>query len=113
MAKPVIGRKLDSLMGKSPKKGPAPSVSSPEPRSCSGMRSLLDGQPPAAPPQRAHFPRWYLFGADLLLVAVALIVLCKHPAPLTGIEKLFGVVAVVVGAGLAVIATCMRDRKDG
>ena len=52
------------------------------------------------------------FGADLLLVSVALAVLCKHPGPFTSVEKLFGVVAVVIGAGLAVIATCMRDPKD-
>lgn len=102
-------------MEKRPNKGAAPSVSSPEPRPCGlGVRSLISGQPavPAPVHRRMRFPRWYLFGADLLLVSVALAVLCKHPGPFTSVEKLFGVVAVVIGAGLAVIATCMRDPKD-
>ena len=111
--KPVIGRKLDALMDKRENRGAAPSICSPDPRpSGAGVRSLMNGQPAITPPPRARVPRWYLFGADLLLVAVALVVLCKHPAPLTGIEKLFGVGAVVIGAALAVIATCMRDPKD-
>jgi hypothetical protein len=110
--KQVIGRKLDALMEKRPLKGVASPFSCPDPRpSGAGVRSLLDGQPPVTAPERSRVPRWYLFGADLLLVAVALLVLCKHPAPLTGVEKLFGIVAVVIGAVLAVIATCMRDAK--
>jgi len=52
---------------------------------------------PSAP--LAH-PRWYLFGADLLLVAAALVVMYKSPAPLTGNEKFFGAAAVVLGASL-------------
>ena len=77
-----------------------------------GLRSLLGTQPPAAAPRRARIPRWYLFGADLLLVALALIVLCKSPVPLTGMERLFGVAAVALGAFLALIAACMKDDKD-
>ncbi|MGD1083351.1 MAG: hypothetical protein ABSA47_01215 [Verrucomicrobiota bacterium] len=95
-----------------PKRGAASPFSSPDPNpSGTGVGSLLSGQPAPPAPSGARVPRWYLFGADLLLVAVALIVLCKHPAPMTGMEKVFGVLAVVLGAGLAVIATCMRDGK--
>jgi len=95
-----------------PKQGGHSPFSAPDPKpSGAGMGSLLSGQPAPPTPARARVPRWYLFGADLLLVAVALIVLAKHPAPMTGLEKVFGVLAVVLGAGLAVIATCMRDRK--
>jgi len=77
-----------------------------------GMRSLLRGQPPAAAPGRGRIPRWYLFGADLLLVALALIVMYKSPVPLTGMERLFGVAAVALGAFLALIAACMKNGKD-
>jgi hypothetical protein len=48
----------------------------------------------------------------LLLVALALIVMYKSPVPLTGGERVLGVLAVVLGAGLALIATCMKDHKD-
>jgi len=45
-------------------------------------------------------------------MAAALMVMYKSPAPLSGNEKFFGVAAVVLGAGLALIAVCMRDPKD-
>ena len=79
----------------------------------SGMRSLFRGHPAALPQRRqARIPRWYLFGADLALVAMALLVMCKSPAPLTGNEKFFGAAAVVLGAILALIGICMGDTKD-
>jgi hypothetical protein len=111
--KPVIGRKLRSLMGKRPDAGgasrPIPGEDQP---SGPGMRSLFRGHPPSSPPRRSRIPRWYLFGADLFLMAAALMVMYKSPAPLSGNEKFFGVAAVVLGAGLALIAVCMRDPKD-
>jgi hypothetical protein len=111
--KPVIGRKLGSLMGKRPGAGevsrPPPGEDQP---SGPGMRSLFRGHPPSSPPRRSRIPRWYLFGADLVLIAAALMVMYKSPAPLSGNEKLFGVAAVVLGASLALIAVCMRDQKD-
>jgi hypothetical protein len=76
------------------------------------MESLINGSAAPEKPRRLLCPRWYLFGADLVLVAVALFVLYKHPAPFTGVAKLFGVVAIVIGALLAVIATCLRDPKQ-
>jgi len=110
--KPVMGRKLGALMGKNPGAGAASRLPAPEdPPSGSGMRSLFRGHPPSARPPRLRIPKWYLFGADLLLVAAALIVMSKGPTPLTGNEKFFGVVAVVLAAGLGLIAICMRDDK--
>ena len=113
--KPVIGRKLESLMGKPPS---SESLNPPLPGSEGkasepGMRSLFRGHPTTSPPKRrSYVPKWYLFGADLLLVAAALIVMYKGPAPLTGNEKLFGVAAVAIGAILALIAICMKDNKE-
>ena len=113
--KPVIGRKLESLMGKPPssEKLNPPLASGEGKASEPGMRSLFRGHPTTSPPRRRSFvPRWYLFGADLLLVAAALVVMYKSPAPLTGNEKLFGVAAVAIGAVLALIAICMKDHKE-
>jgi hypothetical protein len=112
--KPVMGRKLGALMGKSPGAGSASRLPSPEdPPSGAGMRSLFRGHPPSTPPPpRRRIPRWYLFGADLLLVAAALMVISKSPTPLSGNEKFFGVVAVVLGASLGLIAICVQDQKD-
>jgi hypothetical protein len=113
VSKPVIGRKLESLMGKRPGAAAAARLPSPEdPPSGPGMRSLFRGYPSSAPPRRARIPRWYLLGADLVLMATALLVMYKSPAPLSGNEKFFGVAAVALGACLALIALCGRDRTD-
>ena len=45
-------------------------------------------------------------------MAAALLVLYKSPAPLSDNEKFFGAAAVALGASLALIAICMRDRSD-
>ena len=71
----------------------------------------MRGKASEAPPERSRCPRWYLFGADLLLVALALLVMYKSPVPLTGGERILGVLAVALGAILAVAATCMKDPK--
>ena len=111
--KPVLGRKLRSLMGKRPGAGEVsrPPLGEGQP-SEPGMRSLFRGHPPSSPPRHSRIPRWYLFGADLVLMAAALMVMYKSPAPLSGNEKFFGVAAVALGASLALIAICMRDQKD-
>ena len=113
MPKPVMGRKLGVLLGKRPGAeavSPLPSPS--DPHSGPGMRSLFRGYPASSRPRHCGIPRWYLFGADLLLVAAALMVMSRSPAPLTGNEKLFGVAAVAIGAILALIAICMKDNKE-
>jgi hypothetical protein len=107
-----MGRKLSALMGKSPGAQGGARLPSPGDKSCPGVRSLFRGHPPDSPPRHSRIPRWYLFGADLLLVATALMVMYRSPAPLSGNEKFFGVAAVVLGASLALIAICMRDQKD-
>lgn len=94
--------------GEGPSPLPAPEGKPSEP----GMRSLFRGHPPSSPARHSRIPRWYLYGADLLLMAVALLVMYKSPAPLSEIEKFFGVAAVVMGGCLALIAICMKDRKD-
>jgi hypothetical protein len=110
--KPVMGRKLGMLLGKRPGSGVASRLPAAEdPPTGPGMRSLFRGEP-SSTPRPSRVPRWYLFGADLVLMAAALLVMYKSPAPLTGNEKFFGGVAVVLGASLALIAICMRDRKD-
>lgn len=100
-------------MGKGPGAEGAPRLPpTPDQPSNPGLRSLFRGDPPSSPPRRSRIPRWYLYGADLLLVATALMVMYRSPAPLSGNEKFFGVAAVVLGASLALIAICMRDQKD-
>ena len=111
--KPVIGRKLEALMGKGPGAEEASRLL-PEPdlATGAGMRSLFRGHEPNSPRRQTRIPRWYLFAADLVLVATALLIMYKSPAPLTGNEKFFGAAAVVLGAGLALIGLCMGDNKD-
>jgi len=100
-------------MGKRPGAEAGSRLPSPEDGSSGpGMRSLFRGDPPTSRPRRWSVPRWYLFGADLLLVAAALMVMSQSRAPLTGNEKFFGVAAVVLGASLGLIAICMRDQKN-
>jgi hypothetical protein len=101
-------------MGKRPGATEVPSLPpSAHQSSGSGMHSLFRGHPASSPRRRqARIPRWYLFGADLALVTMALLVMCKSPAPLTGNEKFFGAAAVVLGAVLALIGICMGDPKD-
>jgi hypothetical protein len=74
------------------------------------MRSLFRGYP--SPRRRSLIPRWYLLAADLALMAAALVVMYKGPAQLSGNERLFGVLAVALGACLALIALCARDSTD-
>jgi hypothetical protein len=113
MPKPVMGRKLGALMGKPNGAGAAARLPCPDvPPSGPGMRSLFRGDPPASRPQQKRLPKWYLFGADLLLMATALLVMFKSPAPLSGNEKFFGAVAVGLGAGLALIAISVKDSAD-
>jgi hypothetical protein len=111
--KPVIGRKLGALMGKTPGAAAPSRLPTPEDApSGSGVHSLFRGSPAPARPRRVRVPRWYLFGTDLLLMAAALLVMYKSPAPLSENEKFFGAAAVVLGASLALIAICMKDRTD-
>jgi len=100
-------------MGKAPGVAASPRVPAPDvPPSGPGMNSLFRGHPSPAQGRRSRIPRWYLFGADLALMAAALLVMYKSPAPLSGNEKFFGVVAVALGAFLGLLALCLGNRKE-
>src|SRR5579872_553127 len=76
-----------------------------------GVATLIRGNRSTASPKtvasRSHappIPRWYLFGGDLLLVALALLIAFRSPSPLNWQRVLFCSVVVALGAGLAIVA---------
>jgi len=98
---------LGTLMGGNSKRENAP-VSA-------GVRTLMRGQSAAAPVQpvlpNPVVPRWYLLAGDVLLVALALMILYKSPHPLSWQRELFCSALVVLAALLAVTALLMPDGK--
>lgn len=99
MAKQVLGRNLETLLGDSVKRTEKTPVTT-------GVRTLLRG-PDArvtmpAPAQATGLPRWYLFAADILLIAVATVVVYASPHPLSWPRMVFCVAAGLLGAALAV-----------
>jgi hypothetical protein len=104
MAKQSLGRDLGTLMGGNSKRENAP-VSA-------GVRTLMRGQSAAAPVlPNPVVPRWYLLAGDVLLVALALMILYKSPHPLSWQRELFCSALVVLAALLAVTALLMPDGK--
>ena len=94
MSKPVLGRKLGTLLKEEAGKDVNPTLlRGPRPEAAQGK-----------PPPRASVPPWYWLGADLLLVTFALLILYKSPAPLPATKRAVAVVAVVLGGGLALWA---------
>lgn len=65
-------------------------------------------EPPAEPVQA---PRWSLVAADLLLVALAALLVFKSPAPLKAWEMAICISAVVIGALLACAAVLADPRR--
>jgi hypothetical protein len=59
---------------------------------------------PILPTRKSVVPRWYLFGGDILLTALALVIVFKSPHPLTWGKELFCAAVVVVGGCLALAA---------
>ena len=120
MAKLVLGRNLEMLLDGSAKESANGDSAGPETAPVgSGVRSLMRGHPatPAnsvepAPAQKVGLPGWYLYGADILLAALALVVAFKSPHPLTWPKELFCTVAVVLGGCLAMGAVWMEDGPD-
>jgi hypothetical protein len=118
MAKQVLGRNLEVLLdggAKEPAKGD-PFTPEKAPVG-SGVRSLMRGhQPtlscPAVPAVtgKALVPRWYLFAGDVLLAALALVVLCTSPHPLSWRRELFCAAAVLLGGCLALMAILRGDN---
>lgn len=117
MAKQVLGRNLEELLDDGPKEAGKANPFSPETAPAgSGVRSLMRGHPTtptcaqeAEPAQKLVVPGWYLLGADILLAALALIIVCKSPHPLSWRRELFCAVAVVLGGCLALTAV-LRAR---
>jgi hypothetical protein len=105
MAKQVLGRNLEALRNVGAK-GATPETA---PLS-SGVRSLMRGHQSTPHARKFVVPRWYLFGGDILLTALALIVLCKSPHPLTWRKELFCVAAVALGGCLALGAVFQADE---
>jgi hypothetical protein len=116
MAKQVLGRNLGALLDGNAKKVAGPFAAEKAPMG-SGVRSLMRGQQPAEaklataePARKSIVPGWYLFGADILLGALALIVVCKSPHPLTWPKELFCAGAIVLGGCLALGAVLLGDE---
>jgi hypothetical protein len=95
-----------------------PGVAKPE-KVGAGVRSLLRGQrttpftktsEPPEEPSKPAIPRWYLFAADILLVALALVLIYKGPGSLNWKGRLFCTVAVALGGCLGLIAVSMKKR---
>lgn len=63
----------------------------------------------ATPPQA--MPMWYWLAADLLLVALALLLVFKRPGPLTPLRGCIAVGSVVLGGGLALWALRQSAEK--
>jgi hypothetical protein len=120
--RPALGRKLESLLNNPPPESGAdpaspPSAATPSLAKSAGVNSLMRGKSPATAakpaPAASHspanpgflgIPRWYLFGGDLLLVALALIITFKSPSPLDWKKIVFCCAVVAIGGFLAVLA---------
>jgi hypothetical protein len=119
MAKQVLGRNLEVLLDGGAKGPGKVEASAPEMAPVgSGVRSLMRGHqttpastPAAASIRKSVVPRWYLFGGDILLTALALVIVCKSPHPLTWRKELFCAAAVVLGGCLALGAVFLADDR--
>jgi len=99
MAKQTLGRNLETLL-------------QPRAPAGSGVRSLMrETQPEAAPPAKPVIPRWYLFGGDLLLASLAIIILYTSPHPLSWKKELFCGAVLALGGCLALAALFQPDAS--
>ena len=117
MTKQVLGRNLEALLDGGAKKADDPFAPETAPAG-PGVRSLMRGHPtaPARQPEAAFtrkpmVPVWYLFGADILLAALALVVVCKSPHPLSWQKEVFCTAAIVLGGCLALGAVWMEEEE--
>ena len=124
--KPVLGRNLGTLMGKSP------FASATEPQNASnepgpGVRSLLTGTPSpvvekeADPPtepkkekkgNKPPLPPWYLLGADLLVTALGVILFVRTVTTAGWGARLFYMGLVLFGAILGIAAAWLANSKN-
>jgi hypothetical protein len=114
MAQQVLGRNLEVLLNVGAKKAGdsfAPVTAPVSAPAGPGVRSLMRGQQADAATGKAAVPRWYLFGGDILLAALALIIVCTSPHPLTWRKELFCAAAVALGGCLAVGAVWRAEEQ--
>ena len=119
MAKQVLGRNLEVLLDTRSKEAGKIQPSAPQAAPVgSGVRSLMRGHrstpahsPSPAAPRKSVVPGWYLFGADILLTALALVIVFKSPHPLTWQKELFCAAAVVLGGCLALGAVLRPEDR--
>jgi len=120
MAKQVLGRNLGALLDDGVKEaGKGDSCAPQTTPAGSGVRSLMRGHQgivakpaEAAPQRRSMVPGWYLFGGDIVLAALALVIVGKSPHPLTWQRELFCAGAVILGGCLALGAILLQEDHD-
>jgi hypothetical protein len=115
MAKQVLGRNLEELLEAGVQRANSPFAAKSAPAN-SGVRSLMRGHPSATPEAtktKSTVPVWYLFCGDILLAALALVIVCKSPHPLSWQKELFCAAAVVLGGCLALGAVLLEDGDKG
>ena len=133
MSKPALGRGLGNLMQGTKVAGPqtdAPGASTgaEEVNVDPGLSSLLRGGKPAdtpatdgtaAPadfvsshPRRTRVIQCSLIGADLLLVGLAALIVCKRTTPLGIGEALLCFAAVSLGAWLSCLAVMLDSQTE-
>lgn len=91
--------------GPEPAAGLQPEMPRPRPL----MKPAPQTEWPEEPPVRA--PRWTLIGADLLLIALAALLVFKSPTPLKPWEMTLCLAAVMMGAILACVAILTPPRQ--
>ena len=115
MAKQALGRSLEALLDGDTqgKNGSVAAASRPAAIPGPGVRSLLRGSQSATaiatpiPPSR--MPRWYLFGGDILLVALAVGIGLSSRHPLSAGREVFCVAVVGLGCLLSLGAVWSDD----
>ena len=100
VSKPVLGRKLGSLLKVEAGKEVNPTL----------LRGAGPGTAGPKPAQKESIPTWYWLGADLLLVGLALLMVYKGPLPLSASRRVAAIGAVALGGILALWA--IRPSKE-
>jgi hypothetical protein len=117
MAKQVLGRNLGALLDTGVKEAGKNPVSAPEKTlGGSGVRTLMQGHPTRLPDvsskPKTMLPGWYLLGGDIVLGALALVIVCKSPHPLSWQKEVFCAAAVILGGCLALGAVLLQEDGE-
>jgi hypothetical protein len=125
MQKPVLGRGLGNLLGgdKVVSSADSHALGAPVPAKVPGhgVKSLLRGgakfdracsTPTSEAPEKPLIPRFYLFAADILLVALALLLTFKSNSPLNWKETTFCIGAILVGGCCGMAGALMGKEPD-